>query len=119
MSLSGRNRPRGGVSRLLNKPLRRIVGYHRGLEMLECGHEQLEVSDIIGPTNATRRRCRKCPDLERRPAPRHRVERLEGEEWLVVFEGRPADARARFEMAAHRQQRVRHVGARGQVLREN
>lgn len=29
-------------------------------ELLECGHRQPEKSDIYGPTNADRRRCRKC-----------------------------------------------------------
>lgn len=29
-------------------------------EVLECGHDQMPMSDLIGETNATRRRCRKC-----------------------------------------------------------
>lgn len=45
-------------------PLRRIVvhdfsdGCH--WEVLECGHRQLARQDIAGPTNAYRRRCKKC-----------------------------------------------------------
>jgi hypothetical protein len=52
------------------KPLRRIVETKRypysslvHIEVLECGHEQRQKTDIIGPTNAYRRRCRRCPDL--------------------------------------------------------
>lgn len=45
-------------------PLRRIVGgSYDGptfVEVLECGHTQLPVRDLIGETNAARRRCRKC-----------------------------------------------------------
>ena len=29
-------------------------------ELLECGHSQPMVQDMIGPTNAYRRRCRGC-----------------------------------------------------------
>lgn len=47
------------------RPLQKIVGQRRNehgvvLDVLECGHEQHERQDIIGPTNATRRRCQKC-----------------------------------------------------------
>lgn len=46
-------------------PLRRIIGARRtseGLtrELLECGHEIPEKSDLYGPTTAQRRRCRHC-----------------------------------------------------------
>lgn len=51
-------------------PLRRIIGYVgmpmggaaylRTLELLECGHAQAAVHDMIGETNAVRRRCRGC-----------------------------------------------------------
>jgi len=46
-------------------PLRWIVGekndeYGRIVEILECGHEQPRKEDIYGPTNALRRRCRRC-----------------------------------------------------------
>lgn len=34
------------------------------IEVLECGHEQRPVSDMIGPTTATRRRCKQCPKPE-------------------------------------------------------
>lgn len=53
-------------SRETNKrPLRAIVGSFANehgsiMERLECGHAQLRKSDIYGPTNAQRRRCRKC-----------------------------------------------------------
>lgn len=46
-------------------PLRRIVDTlvtDDGLrfEVLECGHRQPQRQDMIGPTNAYRRRCRRC-----------------------------------------------------------
>ena len=46
-------------------PLRKIVGTRgdfplRPFEILECGHEQRQKTDIYGPTNAYARRCRKC-----------------------------------------------------------
>jgi len=46
-------------------PLRLIVStraneYGAILEVLECGHEQHQKHDHIGPTNAYRRRCRRC-----------------------------------------------------------
>ena len=46
-------------------PLRRIVSEgvneHGGqTETLECGHTILRKHDLMGPTNAVRRRCRKC-----------------------------------------------------------
>lgn len=31
-------------------------------EVYECGHKAVQKSDIIGPTNAARRRCRQCRD---------------------------------------------------------
>ena len=34
--------------------------YPRYYEYLECGHRIKEKSDFYGPTNAYRRRCRKC-----------------------------------------------------------
>lgn len=68
---------RGGLSaarRATNLyPLRKVVGYvpHPEypavtLEELECGHTQHIKQDMVGETNAERRRCGKCP---RRPAP--------------------------------------------------
>lgn len=48
-------------------PLRKTVGYERHdrypevvLEVLECGHRQHPRTDMIGETNAVRRRCQKC-----------------------------------------------------------
>lgn len=41
------------------RPLRKIVGYDAGKEVLECGHEQHPREDIAGATNAARRRCRR------------------------------------------------------------
>jgi hypothetical protein len=46
-------------------PLRTIVNerndeHGRIIEILECGHEQPQKQDIYGPTNALRRRCRRC-----------------------------------------------------------
>jgi len=43
------------------RPLRKIVDYRAGKEVLECGHEQWPRTDIAGDTNATRRRCIHCP----------------------------------------------------------
>jgi hypothetical protein len=49
------------------QPLRRIVETKpshvygaAAVEVLECGHEQRQKSDMIGLTNAYRRRCRQC-----------------------------------------------------------
>jgi len=51
------------------KPLRRIITetLERGIEWeyLECGHRLMRMSDLSGPTNASRRRCWKC--LNRKP----------------------------------------------------
>jgi hypothetical protein len=52
-------------------PLRRVLGRvavqvetgsHIELiqELYECGHTRLPKSDMIGPTNAVRRRCHRC-----------------------------------------------------------
>lgn len=46
-------------------PLRRITTSYTSehgviVEVLECGHEQHQKHDHIGPTNAYRRRCRRC-----------------------------------------------------------
>jgi len=46
-------------------PLRKIIGYDTSehgvqLDILECGHVIHRRQDIIGPTNAFRRRCRHC-----------------------------------------------------------
>lgn len=56
-----------------NGPLRKIVGWvdvPLGVfygkqqtvkrQLLECGHTKPEGRDIFGPTNADKRRCRKC-----------------------------------------------------------
>lgn len=48
-------------------PLRRIVSeganeHGVATETLECGHTIRRKSDIYGPTNAYRRRCRHCRD---------------------------------------------------------
>ena len=55
-------------------PLRRVVGYglneHGGeTETLECGHVVPRLSDIYGPTNAFRRRCRQCFDVDKPKPP--------------------------------------------------
>lgn len=56
-------------------PLRRIVSWRtdgngRLIEQLECGHEKPRREDHYGPTNAARRRCRRCElDHIRRPDP--------------------------------------------------
>lgn len=46
-------------------PLRKIVGRRHVVgdlwyEILECGHEQRPVRDLMGETNAVRRRCARC-----------------------------------------------------------
>jgi hypothetical protein len=42
--------------------LRRIVGFDGdGRELLACGHAIWPREDMIGPTNAIRRRCPRCP----------------------------------------------------------
>lgn len=61
---------KGGRHRPLQKrplaPLRKIVAMWSDWpssimqELLECGHVVQQRSDIIGPTNAYRRRCRRC-----------------------------------------------------------
>lgn len=60
---------RGGKGRQRKGPLRKIINSGIGVnpaypdcfyELLECGHLQLPVEDLIGRTNAERRRCRKC-----------------------------------------------------------
>lgn len=49
-------------------PLRRVVEAGP-IETLECGHQQVRKSDIIGPTFCDRRRCGECwralPEAER------------------------------------------------------
>lgn len=49
-----------GRSNVLRYPLRRIVGEEGGLEVLECGHKQRPRRDLVGVTNAVRRRCWRC-----------------------------------------------------------
>ncbi len=46
-------------------PLRKVADFFRNdcgseMERLECGHEIHVKQDIYGPTNALRRRCKKC-----------------------------------------------------------
>lgn len=63
------------VKRVNRNPLRRIIreeprciGLHPDddvgiavvVEVLECGHEVRKKSDLFGPTNAYRRRCKRC-----------------------------------------------------------
>jgi hypothetical protein len=72
--------PSAGESDVARGPLRRIVDFRSlplgtgtrgpivgarcGHEVLECGHVRLPREDMIGPTNAVRRRCRACADGE-------------------------------------------------------
>lgn len=55
-----------GRKQVNRAPLRKIVDYKErpyplpALEVLECGHEVRPREDMIGPTNAARRRCRRC-----------------------------------------------------------
>jgi hypothetical protein len=60
------DRPRPTTAQKLG-PLRRVVAegtnkHGVATETLECGHTILRKSDIYGPTNAYRRRCRHCRD---------------------------------------------------------
>src|SRR5947209_2328533 len=54
----------GALRRTMKHPLRRVIGEEtiKGVvkERLECGHFQLPRRDMIGQTNALRRRCRQC-----------------------------------------------------------
>ena len=60
------DRPQTTVAQKLG-PLRRVVAdganeHGVATETLECGHTIRRKSDIYGPTNAYRRRCRHCRD---------------------------------------------------------
>lgn len=61
-------RPNRGSNK---NPLRKIVDHRylgdRRMERLECGHEQFAVCDLMGETNAVRRRCRECGKAQARP----------------------------------------------------
>jgi hypothetical protein len=53
------------IGRKNTNPLRKIVStefdqHDRRIEVLECGHKQPQRQDMIGPTNAYRRRCAPC-----------------------------------------------------------
>ena len=62
----GGPRPRSNGAR--SGPLRKIVSTeYRGdtpFETLECGHTIMAKRDLMGFTNAARRRCRKCKPTE-------------------------------------------------------
>ena len=51
-------------------PLRKVVSVeHKGgvpFETYECGHVEVAKRDLMGFTNAARRRCRKCKPSEAR-----------------------------------------------------
>lgn len=69
MSEPSRSARAYSARRANRKPLRKVMSqYYDGgralMEVLECGHEQRQKSDAIGPTNAYARRCRQCPDRE-------------------------------------------------------
>jgi hypothetical protein len=55
-------RPRSNGSK--TGPLKKIVGHvkvgYATMEALECGHFQMPKQDLMGETNAVRRRCTKC-----------------------------------------------------------
>lgn len=60
-----RKQHKGGAAYSQAYPLRKIVGRHYNevdmiIEELECGHEQRQKHDLVGPTNAYSRRCRQC-----------------------------------------------------------
>lgn len=62
LARGGGPRPRSNGAR--TGPLRKVVSVeYRGdapLETLECGHVAIAKRDLMGYTNAARRRCRKC-----------------------------------------------------------
>lgn len=59
MTIADRTRPLRKIVRTVSRP--GPLGYHSYIyEVLECGHEQRQKSDMYGPTNAYRRRCGKC-----------------------------------------------------------
>lgn len=54
---------------VMSRPLRAVVSSYLNehgvvIERLECGHEQHQKHDHMGPTNAYRRRCRFCARTE-------------------------------------------------------
>lgn len=67
--MANRRGPRPRTDGTKRGPLRKIIGAGVGIdptlplvryEVLECGHFQLPVQDLMGETRAYRRRCRKC-----------------------------------------------------------
>lgn len=62
LARGGGPRPRSNGSH--TGPLRKIVSTRYAgdvpFETLECGHEIMAKRDLMGFTNAARRRCRKC-----------------------------------------------------------
>jgi len=66
LARGGGPRPRSNGSK--SGPLRKIVStdYRGGIpwETLECGHEQAAKRDLMGFTNAVRRRCHYCAKEE-------------------------------------------------------
>lgn len=66
LARGGGPRPRTNGAR--SGPLRKIVSVeYKGqtpYETLECGHTNMAKRDLMGFTNATRRRCRKCKETK-------------------------------------------------------
>lgn len=64
LARGGGPRPRSNGAR--TGPLRKIISveYKGGtpFETLECGHTIIAKQDLMGFTNAVRRRCRKCKE---------------------------------------------------------
>ena len=61
MTTPNRRKRRGAALGPLRKVVSEGVNEHGvQTETLECGHTVHRKSDIIGPTNAYRRRCRHC-----------------------------------------------------------
>ena len=61
---SHRGRAGASAAKIVNRryPLRKVVSQDEsGREILECGHTQSPVWDMIGQTYAARRRCKSCP----------------------------------------------------------
>jgi hypothetical protein len=56
------NKQRSNRPKRRKGPLRLITSFNpmTGKEVLECGHEQYPVKDLVGETHAERRCCRQC-----------------------------------------------------------
>ncbi len=105
--LRGKKFRRGPANR---DPLRKIVGYENGLEILECGHHQVPVQDFVGPTNAVRRRCWRCGRINQEK------EREQGKQQTEEAQGLPGIRRPSPKVGPRAEIRS---GARGAKAKED